>query len=171
MYIPGRDPYDALKLFLSYSPDDARMKDRLEKHLHVLFRCGRARPDIWAQDKIPPGSDLLEGTSAAIERAELALVLVSASYLASPFINDFELPALLQRQSAGDLVVIPVILRSCLWQEHPQLRELQPIPTDGTSIAGREKDARDEQYMLVAKAIASEFEKRQRSRDADRSSG
>lgn len=171
MYIPGRDLYDPLKLFVSYSPEDAKMKDHLETHLHVLFTCGRARPDIWAQDRIPPGSDKREVTSAAIERSDLALLLISASYLASPFINDVELPALIQRQKMNGLVVIPIILRSCLWREHPQLREMAPIPTDGTSIAGRDRDARDEQYMLVASVIAAEFERRQNDQADPISSG
>jgi hypothetical protein len=154
------NPYTPIKLFISYSSDDAGMERELEKHLGVLLTCGRVGPEVWTQDRIAPGADWRVETLTAIERTELALLLVSASYLSAAFLNDVELPALLRRRSEAGLVVIPVILRSCLWTEHPALEGLRPIPSDGTSMAGHAGDARDEQYAMVAKAIAVEFRRR-----------
>jgi hypothetical protein len=137
------------------------MKDHLVRHLYVLTIDGRARPEIRSQDSILAGASAREEMKVAIENSDLALLLISASYLAEPFINDVELPTLLKRREEGGLEIIPVILRSCYWDAHPALGGMQPIPRDGKSIAGRNDDGQDEQYVQVAKAIAAEFQRRQ----------
>ena len=57
----------------------------------------------------------------AIERSQLALLLVSRPFLASKFIMGRELPALIER----GVRLVPVLVRDCLWEQEPLLEPLQ----------------------------------------------
>ena len=67
----------------------------------------------------------------------MALLLVSAACIASRFVNDEELPDLLKRREKEGMTILPIIVRDCLWQTEPVLKDLHALPTDGLpSCAG-----------------------------------
>jgi hypothetical protein len=82
-------------VFLSYSHADAEWVQRLEVLLKPVVRARRLR--VWADAHIRVGDDWRRDLTAAIERTRLGLLLVSADFLASDFIMDEELPALIAR--------------------------------------------------------------------------
>jgi hypothetical protein len=95
-----------------------------------------------------------------MDDCDLALMLVSADYLASRFIQEEEQPKLLQRRQEMKARVIPIIVRPCTWQSEPVLKDLQALPRDDKAIITFTKDtgARDQ----VWKDIATVIEKRAR---------
>ena len=122
-------------VFLSYSHKDEIWKDRLNTHLGVLEAQGLL--DVWDDRRVDAGADWRENVEAVIARASLAVLLISADFLTSAFILSKEVPELLARRAQEGLTVIPVIIRSCAWQEIEWLREIQARPLDGQPLLAR----------------------------------
>lgn len=147
-----------LRLFISYSHKDAKLKDELLEHLEVVRRFEGV--DVWTDDRIEPGADWREEIEKGLQQADVALLLVSPSFLASKFIQDGEVPDVLARQAAQGLLVIPVIIRDCAWQEHPVIQRFHPLPRDGEPITRHKGNRRDRAFTEVSKEVAKLARKR-----------
>lgn len=156
----GDDDTSALKIFISYSHEDETFKDELVKMLAGLQRQGIV--DTWQDGRIEAGDEWNKSIQDAMNDCDLALLLVSADYLASNFIQKAEQPTLLQRREEMQLRVIPIIVRPCPWQSEPVLKDLQALPKDGKAIITFSKDTgdRDQVWTDIAKVI----EKRAKAR-------
>ena len=75
------------------------------------------RVTLWIDTDLRAGQAWQDGIDAAIARSRVALLLVSAAYLGSEFINDRELPALVEHR----VRLLPVLVGDCLWQHVPLL--------------------------------------------------
>jgi len=111
------------KIFISYSHLDAAIKERFETHLGILHEL-----NIWSDKKIQPGSDWENDIELALNSSDIAILLVSTDFLASSFIKNKEIPALLKRKKDHGLIIIPVIISPCLWKKVPWLSKLQCLP-------------------------------------------
>lgn len=80
-------------VFVCYSSKDRAVREKLSEHLDLL---GGPWP-CWDDSKIAPGTEWLPEIRRGLERARVAVFLISAPFLASPFIREVELPALLAR--------------------------------------------------------------------------
>jgi hypothetical protein len=149
---------EPLRVFISYSPKDAALKAELVEQLKVLERFHNV--DVWSDDRIAPGANWREEIDTAMASSDVALLLVSAPFLSSEFINDTEIPELLKRYAAAGLVVIPVVLSDCLWQHHPALEPFQVLPKDATAISGYKGNKKAKALAEVANAIAAMAKKR-----------
>lgn len=118
-------------VFFSYSHADEALRDRLEKGLAMLKRQGVI--DTWHDRRIPVGEVLGLSIDAAMEAADVVLLLVSPDFLASSYCYDVEMKRAMERNERGEARLIPVILRPCDWQESP-LRSLLATPKDGKPI-------------------------------------
>lgn len=101
------------RLFLSFSNQDREWADRLRGILekHYAF-------PIWEDFRIEPGSSWREKIEETLANTSMAVVLVSADYLASTFFMEAELP-LLQAAAQSGLGIGWVLLRPCVWEEAP----------------------------------------------------
>jgi hypothetical protein len=120
-------------VFLSYSHKDEAWKDRLVTHLGVLQREGLLDP--WDDRRIGAGANWHEEIQQAIERASVAILLISADFLTSKFILEQEVPPLLERRQAEGLHIVPVILRPCAWKRVSWLSSIQSHPKDGRALS------------------------------------
>lgn len=75
---------------MSYSHADRDALDRLLVHLKPLQRNGTL--DVWADTQINAGDRWEQEIENALSRAAVAVLLVSADFMASDFIIDNELP-------------------------------------------------------------------------------
>jgi hypothetical protein len=130
-------------VFVSYSHDDREWLRRLLVLLKPVVR--NRRFDVWADEYIPVGDDWFRNIADAIERAQLALLLVSGDFLASRFIMEVELPSLVER----NIQLVPVLLSDCLWEAEPLLASVQWVhdpgrdgPLDRYSDRKSERDRR-----------------------------
>lgn len=126
--IPGAK---ALSVFISYSHADESLKAELVKHLVPLQRLNLI--DAWNDQKITPGDDWAKSISKTLEAADIVLLLVSIDFINSNYCYDIELEKALELHQQQKSVVVPVILRSCLWQRTP-FAKLQALPKDGKAI-------------------------------------
>jgi CheY-like chemotaxis protein len=142
-----------LKVFISYSHKDEAFKDELVIMLSSLQRRGVI--DAWQDRRIEPGLEWFQSIQEAMNECQIALLLVSSDFLASEFIVGSELPELFQMRKAAGMRAVPIIVRACMWQSEPVLKDLQALPKDGKPVISFSKETgdRDHIWMEVAKAI------------------
>lgn len=136
-------------IYLSCSKRDEEYKNRLLKHFSPAQR--RFDIDIWDDSKVAPGDDWRTGVDEALSKADIALVLISADYFDSPWLNEHELPRLLELSSNRELVVIPIVVRACEWLSTP-LARYQALPRDGKPI-GQRNDADSAWVRIVEEVV------------------
>lgn len=119
------------KVFFSYSHDDEQYRDQLEKHLALLKREGLI--ESWHDRRIPAGSAIDHDIDQQLEQADVVLLLVSASFLASDYCYGTEMRRAMERHAAKETTVIPVIVRPCDWKSAP-FGKLMAVPRDGKAI-------------------------------------
>jgi hypothetical protein len=141
----------ALRVFISYSEKDAELKDALLEQLQVLVH--NAGVDVWTDDRVQPGDDYRKAIDEALRRADVALLLVSASFLASKLVKGNEMPALIERYERDGLRIIPVLLKACSWQVDPLLGRLQMLPRGGQAVASFSGGDRDQVLADIAGEI------------------
>jgi TIR domain len=128
---------DRPSVFISYAHEDEAWKDRLVSHLRVLEWEGTL--DVWDDRRIAAGDDWRPEIEQAIERAEVAILIVSKDFLTSKFIREQELTSILEGRAKGRLWVIPLIAEACAWQVVGVLQGIQARPRDGRPLsAGNE---------------------------------
>lgn len=84
------------KVFVSYSHVDAEWLKRLQVHLKPLERQGLV--ERWDDTRIAAGQKWQTEIRNAIDSAAVAILLISADFLASDFIDRDELPPLFKRR-------------------------------------------------------------------------
>jgi len=72
-----------VKVFFSYSHEDEKLRDELEKHLKPLERQNKI--ETWHDRKIDPGTDWRKELDAQLNSADIILLLVSPSFVHSDF--------------------------------------------------------------------------------------
>jgi len=138
-------------VFISYAHEDEQEKDALFAHLGSLQREGWIK--TWSDDQISAGADWNESTHQAISQAKVAILLITANFLNSEFLIENEVPALLSRQEAGELVVFPVIVRACAWKTISWLQKMKVRPKDGYPIWGSNGCYVDEHLTAIVEEI------------------
>src|SRR5579863_9414887 len=96
------------KVFISYSHRDQRWLERLRVHLRPIEKTSTI--EVWSDRQIKAGANWIEAIESALARADIALLLVSADFLASEFITSRELPPLLQAARRRACRILPVVV-------------------------------------------------------------
>ena len=163
----GKNETKPVEVFFSYAHEDERLRDQLEKHLSILKRQGVIAG--WHDRKIGAGKEWALEINEHLESAQIILLLVSASFLASDYCHDMEMRRALERHNRGEAVIIPVLLRPVDW--HGALfGKLQALPKNAKPVTTWWN--RDEAFRNIAEGIRRSIEEyhlmrsgRERSRE------
>ena len=139
------------KVFISYSHKDIDAFERLRVHLTPLER--RLGLDWWADTKIDSGQIWRSEIKRALNEALVAILLVSADFLASDFIAREEVPPLLIAAEEEGLVVLPVILKPCAFDRTPELERYQAVNSPSQPLFAL-KEIEQERLNALARSIA-----------------
>jgi hypothetical protein len=145
---PGERKPAALQMFVSYSHHDEPLKNDLVKHLEPLKRLNLI--EAWHDRKISAGDKWEAAIGDALAKADIILLLISIDFINSKYCYDIEMETALERERKGEVVVIPVIARSCMWRSS-EFARLQATPTDGKAISSWPD--KDEALTIVAEKI------------------
>jgi hypothetical protein len=142
-----------LKVFISYSHADEKFKNELVKMLAGLKKNGIVEP--WQDRLIEPGADWLPAIETALNECDIAVLLVSADFIASGFITEKEMPVFIKRREKEGMIIIPIFVRDCMWRSEPVLADLQGLPADGKAVITfpESNGERDRVWMEIAQEI------------------
>ena len=126
-----REPEISVRVFISYAHADKELRQRLEEHLSSLKYSGEIV--VWQDQEIPAGANWEDQINTHLDEADLILLLISASFIASKYCWNKEVQAALLRHGAGTAQVIPIILRPIVWQNTP-LGQLQALPVGAKPV-------------------------------------
>jgi elongation factor Tu len=136
------------QVFYSYAHEDLVHVNNLNSHLALLKH--EKLITVWSDLALQAGEEWKKKIAQSLEAADLILLMVSASFIASDFCYGVELQRAMQRHNEGNARVIPVIVRPCDW-ETSQFASLQVLPPGSLPVT--KWDDTDEAWTEVAKAI------------------
>jgi len=147
-----KGPTGSGKVFISYCHSDQKTAlARLQKHLAPLEQQGLV--ESWDDTRIKPGARWLEEIEAALKSAKVAVLLVSADFLASSFITRKEIPEILKAEQSRGLVVLPVILSPCQVDTSP-LEPFQAVNPPSRPLSDLTRGEKEKVWVRVARAVA-----------------
>jgi formylglycine-generating enzyme required for sulfatase activity len=121
-----------IDVFIAYAHEDLAFKNELKKFLAPLLREGRVT--VWDDFDINAGEDWDAAIKQRLYSAGVVLLLVSADSLASKYFYGEEVRISLERHQRGDMVLVPIVLRSCDWTSTP-LGALEALPAKGKAVS------------------------------------
>jgi len=139
------------KIFISYSHKDKAFIDRLMVHLKPLEKHGLI--DAWVDSRILAGEQWKAEINTALSSSQVAILLVSADFLASDFIVDNELPPLLEKAKEEGVTIIPVILKPCRFNREKTISQFQAINSPAEPVSGMDEHGRELIYDAIAQRI------------------
>jgi hypothetical protein len=150
-------PSTRTKVFISYSHADQEWLERLRRHLKPLVREGL---DCWDDTHIRPGDDWQQEIRTALDTAQVAVLLISADFFASNFIDETELPPLLTAAQAKGVRILPVILSASRFTRDPSLSGFQAVNSPDQPLDGMSRAEQEEILDRLAKTIEANFNPR-----------
>jgi O-acetyl-ADP-ribose deacetylase (regulator of RNase III) len=130
-YEANRRERSPVTVFVSYAHEDEKYAQLLLEAMSGLRLEGLVR--AWHDRRIMPGSDWQVDIETAIEETDMMLLIVSSSFLNSPYCTGVELGRALQLHDDRKLIVVPIIARPSDWR--PLLGRFQALPKDGKPIS------------------------------------
>jgi hypothetical protein len=141
-------------VFISYSRKDGRSLDRLKVHLKPLEVENII--ELWYDTKLETGEEWAKEIDSVIRKTNIAILLISADFMASDFILEKELPPLLEGANRGTIKVIPVVLKPCRFSRDPVLSKLQAINPPSEPLMSKSKIKQEEIYDHIAEIVEKE---------------
>lgn len=114
-------------IFISYSHRDAEWLERVTTHLKPLGRYYGI--DEWDDRRLRTSDKWKVEISKALNKATIAILLISPNFMASDFIINKELQPLLEHADKKGVKIMPVMVRPCATLEESGLYDYQ-APND-----------------------------------------
>jgi len=147
----SKDKKQKKTVFVSYSHTDREYLYRLKVHLKPFEKKGLI--DLWEDTKIKAGEKWKDKIENALDRSAIAILLISADFLASDFIIDNELPPLLKSAEEKGKVILPVILKPCRFTKDENISKFQAVNNPVSPLSKLNENEREEIYVKVADLI------------------
>ncbi len=148
-------PSQRTKAFISYSHRDKKYLNRLQVHLAHYVQMGAL--DYWDDTNIKAGAKWREEIEKALQSARVAVLLVSADFLASKFIQEIELPQLLIAAQEEGATILSVILSPCGFEERKDLTEFQTENPPSKPLSEMTYSQKEAIWEKVARDVRDEL--------------
>jgi hypothetical protein len=150
------------KVFISYSHEDEKWVQRLRVHLKPLTRLHKI--EIWDDTKIQAGSKWQDNIQEAMDGALVAVLMISANYLASDFVVNDELPHLLKAAEVEGATILLLILSPCGFKNETLYR-FQAVNNPDEPLINVSEGEQEAVFARVAESIEAAFSARKVDRE------
>ena len=144
-------------VFVSYSHNDREFLNRLLTHLKPLEKNGFI--DLWVDTRLRAGDRWEKEIEKALNKATVAILVVSADFLASDFIVNNELPPILRNAEEKGTKIIPLIVKPCRFTRDNNLKHFQSVNDPKDALILLSEGEREKYYDLVSSEIEEVFNK------------
>jgi len=151
------------RVFVSYSHKDKHWLERLQVHLAPLVRAERHL--LWDDTRIAPGDIWRREIEKAMSAAKVAILMVSADFLASDFIMDNELPRLLSAAADEGAVILPILVSPCRFRETASLASFQAVNPPTNPLCAMNDFEREDALYRVSVAVEGALNRSKRAHD------
>lgn len=145
------------KIFVSYSHEDQKHLKRLHVHIKPLEKKGLV--ELWDDTKIRTGQKWKEQIESDLANAAIAVLIISADFLASDFIVDNELPPILKKAELEGTLILPVILKPCRFLREAELSQFQALNSPDKPILSISELEQEEMWDKLSQTIEMELNK------------
>lgn len=135
-----------ISVFVAYSREDEKYKEKLLQHLSLLKR--KEVINTWHDSLIIPGATWDEEVRSNLENSKIIILLISIDFLSSDYCYEQEMSRAIARHESKKSIVIPVIVRPCDWKESP-IGHIQVLPKDGIPLISPVWGHEDEGFLDV----------------------
>ncbi len=156
------DQKNRVEIFCCYARKDQLLLVDLKNHLKLWER--QSLITIWADTDITPGTNWEKEIARHVNSAHIILFLVSPDFLASDYCYSIEMQRAMERYEHGEVCVIPIILRSCAWEEAP-FSKIQALPANAKPVVSSGWHIPDEAFTDVARGIRKVVDEVARKKD------
>ena len=139
---------EPVKIFISYSSADREYCELLVKQLTPMEFKDEIK--VWSDADIQPGHTWENEIKNALEEVKVILFLVSPDFLASRYVSEVEINKAVERANAGELTIVPIIIRPCAWED-TRLSRYQVLPKAGKAISSWENS--DSAFLDVLRSL------------------
>lgn len=125
------EEFKPVQIFYCYAHEDEKLLKKLEEHLSPLKRSNGIT--AWPDQEIHGGTDGVKEIYFYLNTADIILLLISPSFIASNLCYSEQMQKALERHQKEETVIIPVILRPTFWVI-TSIGMLQGLPKDSQPI-------------------------------------
>lgn len=148
---PSEAKFEKTTVFISYSHKDTSYLDRLNVHLKPLER--KELINAWSDKRLQSGDKFKEVIEKELNQAAIAILLISADFLASDFIVNNELQPLLKNAASKGTQIIPVVVHHCSFLRNKELNVFQAINNPERPLSDCNPGEQEKIYDLIAERI------------------
>lgn len=141
------------KLFISYAREDLSYVKSLKVHLASLIKSGDLAS--WEDSRMLAGEEWNPKIESELRSADIVIYIVSAYFLSSDFINNYERVWAEETKRDNGALIVPVLVRPTVWESedfarynaiprHPESGNLKPIS---------KWEDKDEAYTTVVRGL------------------
>jgi hypothetical protein len=142
-----------VRVFISYCHADRDpWLSRLLVHLKPLTTAFGI--EVFSDRSIDLGEEWFVKIQDALTCSQVAILLISADFLASDFINREELPTILKNAQERGLLILPIIVSSCSFMAHQTLLKFQVVNPDAPLKEVTEGE-QESTFRKVAERVAA----------------
>lgn len=141
---------DSIKIFISYSHEDEKLKQRLLTHLSPLMRKRKDLIRTWDDQQIKAGDEHNEELMKNFDEFNIILCLISPDFINTDYCYLLQAQPALDRQKAGKVKVVPILLKPTDWK-NTIFSIFEIIPRDRKAITLQR--SREEAFTKIAKEI------------------
>jgi pimeloyl-ACP methyl ester carboxylesterase len=138
------------RIFVSYSHDNEDWLNRLHKTMRPILRKGELQ--LWSDMNIRPGAEWRQEIQKALTNCKVAVLLVTADFLDSDFIDQHELPEIYDAANRKRIKLLWIHVTPALYKETPIERYQAAYPPE-PALASLTVVEQDEALRQIATAI------------------
>jgi len=158
-----------IRVFISYPHSNFKVLKELRENLGWLENSGQL--EVFDDREILGGDDWNACIKTNLERAEIIIFIVTASFMCSPYCTNIELRSALEQRAKERTRIVPIIAETCDWEAMPifQIAALPKDEANNLKPLNRWGRGRDVAFTQITQQIRQATEELFRLRASDES--